>query len=390
MPRAEDSENGSFGLATPTLGARSWEQNSSDTTFGLELFIVVDELSNPASLKSTADSRLALRRLAHHERYQFLLELARRTGLESGTADAGLDAVITKADADRTALQGRAGGLVVARNRPKTGAHSDGRPPSVTVYLDECGSHTPRASEKYGAFVLAAIIVKDEAYLELNAGWKQWKNDTFGADVILHEPDLRRGQKAFWFDGDYVRRLAAVRSLSNKLDMMDFTAVASVVHLPGYLRYYKEGPVDAILPHNLYLMSLDFILERIVMILESMFGGAKARIIAESRGAKEDAVLQYEFVRLMLDGTSYISDAWFRHQLEPAITFRTKADNITGLQLADLMARPCGDKVLDPASTPERWPHFRTKLAPGQETAHSILGLKIFPWADDFDNLWTS
>ena len=49
-------------------------------------------------------------------------------------------------------------------------------------------------------------------------------------------------------------------------------------------------------------------------------------------------LLQYEFTRLMLDGTSYIGDSWFRHSLRPGITFEGKDTNNTGLQLADLLA----------------------------------------------------
>ena len=126
------------------------------------------------------------------------------------------------------------------------------------------------------------------------------------------------------------------------------------------------------------------------MILESQFNCASAHIIAEARGSREDALLQYEYVRLLLDGTSYISPSWFRQQLTPAIEFRTKEDNCSGLQIADLLARPCGEKIINNLSTPDRWPEFREKLCLGQETAHSILGLKIVPWHERYIDIWKS
>ena len=137
-------------------------------------------------------------------------------------------------------------------------------------------------------------------------------------------------------------------------------------------------------------MALDFLLERIVLALETHFNGAYGHIIAEARGPREDALLQYEYVRLHLDGTSYISPSWFRQQLAPSIEFKIKKDNISGLQIADLLARPCGEKILDPSSSPVRWPQFRGKLCPGQETAHSILGLKVVPWGQRYADIWKS
>ena len=104
----------------------------------------------------------------------------------------------------------------------------------------------------------------------------------------------------------------------------------------------------------------------------------------------EDALFQREYARLLIDGTSYVSSAWFRQQLRPGIEFRTKQDNVSGLQLADLLARPCGEKVLNPDQAPERWSVFREKLCPGQETAHSILGMKVVPWGDKYRNVWRS
>jgi hypothetical protein len=137
-------------------------------------------------------------------------------------------------------------------------------------------------------------------------------------------------------------------------------------------------------------MALHFVAERLAIALDKLFGGGRAHVVAESRGPKEDALLQYEFARLQLDGTSYVSASFFRQQLCPGIDFRDKKRSETGLQFADLLARPCAEKVLDPASTPARWPELRSKLCPTQETANSILGLKIIPWDERYVEVWKS
>ena len=174
------------------------------------------------------------------------------------------------------------------------------------------------------------------------------------------------------------------------IESLEFHLIACVLHRSDYRADYGDHAMDPSLPNHLYMMMMDFLMERVAIALETQFGGMKAEVVAEGRGAKEDALLQYEYARLHLEGTSYISPAWFRHALTPGITFEGKDSNDSGLQLADLAARPCGEKVIDPTSTPDRWPQFRDKLCPGKETQHSILGIKIVPWTERYEGLWKS
>jgi hypothetical protein len=239
-------------------------------------------------------------------------------------------------------------------------------------------------------FVLAGIVVPQDQYPDLARRWRQWKKATFGSGkVIFHEPDFREGLGPF--AGTSEERARMRQALAKVITELDFAAIACVVHRSEYKTWLAGYPSpDSSLPSHPYLMTLDFLAERLVMVLDGQFKAARAQMVAESRGPKEDALLQLEFARLFIDGTSYVSAGWFRHQLEPGIIFRAKSANMGGLQLADLLARPCGEKVLNPASTPERWPEFRAKLCQGQETKHSILGLKILPWDGRYEGLWKS
>lgn len=186
------------------------------------------------------------------------------------------------------------------------------------------------------------------------------------------------------------RGAALVESLRKFLETTELNVVACAINRIEYRKTAAPDPLDATLPDHMYLFAMDVLFERIAMVLDAKFPGGRAEVIVESRGPREDALLQYEFARLHLDGTTYIGDAFFRARLCPGITFHAKTQNCTGLQLADLVARPISEKVADPASTPERWPEVRTKLCPGQETKHSILGLKIAPWSEDYEGLWES
>jgi hypothetical protein len=262
---------------------------------------------------------------------------------------------------------------------------------TCTVFLDECGAHDLTAKAEFNAFVLAAVIVKDVDYPKLDQKWKEWKAANLGSpDRLIHEPNVRRGTGPFYFNGDGSKRAVVRRSLKEVITTLDFAAIACVVNRPEYIAETGFDRVDNSLPTHIYLMTLDFMTERLVMALERHCDGARARVVAEARGPREDALLQHEHARLQLDGTSYVSASWIRQQLAPGIEFKTKKDNCTGLQLVDLLARPCGEKVLSPSSTPDRWPEFRQKLCLGQETAHSILGLKFFPWHPKYENIWKS
>lgn len=55
------------------------------------------------------------------------------------------------------------------------------------------------------------------------------------------------------------------------------------------------------------------------------------------------------------------------------------------MQIADLLARPCADKVIDPTGEPARWKAFKPKLCTGRVTMNSILGLKIIPWDESYE-----
>ncbi len=256
------------------------------------------------------------------------------------------------------------------------------------VFIDECGPHSVAAPATFPVFTLAAVVVGRQHYDDvLDLQWRGWKATKLGSgDARVHEPDVRKREGRF--AGEH--GAAVVDSLRDFLEAAEFGVVACAINRVEYKKVAFPDPLDATLPDHMYLFAMDVLFERIAMVLDKRFPGGTAEVIVESRGPREDALLQYEFARLHLDGTSYIGDAFFRTRLRPGITFLGKTQNCTGLQLADLVARPISEKVADPAGTPERWPEVRTKFSPGKETKHSILGLKIAPWNEVYEDLWES
>lgn len=250
------------------------------------------------------------------------------------------------------------------------------------IYIDECGSHEPKiAADGYPAFVLAATIISDTDRPLINSRLHAWKRNYFVRDMIIHEADMRRQRGQYWAN----EPVGARNALYDTLRHLPFKCISIVIDRVAYTERSEEAGLDPILPAAIYNMALDFLCERIVMALAAEYGGAKGILIAEARGPAEDARLQHEFVRLQLDGTSYISEGWFRQQLSPSIVFHPKKANLIGLQIADLLARPCGDHVLGRES--ETWDLFKPKMVRSKYTLNTPLGIKIFPWNDEYLNI---
>jgi len=69
--------------------------------------------------------------------------------------------------------------------------------------------------------------------------------------------------------------------------------------------------------------------------------------MAESRGGKEDRRLKLSFRRLWEKGTDYVSFKLFQSVFTSReLKVKPKANNIAGLQLADLLAHPSRNEIL--------------------------------------------
>ena len=347
------------------------------------------EARSDEKLTASIEPRRLGQRIEHLEVAAAYLDLARHHHRQAFPDDQDeLAAAIEAARNDLGALHAQAGGRIWPRRRA-TGTGTKNPSKECFVFIDECGSHTVNVRKgEFGAFCLAAVLITRDEYEAFCDRWNRWKDATWGSSrVKIHEPDVRKRRGRFWCDGDRTQQELAVESLSRELTALQFTGIVVVIRRAAYASEFGRDSVDMSLPSHVYLMALDFLCERIALALNTEFADARGRLFAESRGPKEDAQLQQEFARLHIDGTSYISPSWFRRQLFPGILFHRKEDYFPGLEVADLLARPCGEKVLAPNSTPERWAELSPKLCRRQETAHSPLGLKIVPWREGFETL---
>lgn len=243
--------------------------------------------------------------------------------------------------------------------------HSD-----YLVFVDESGDHgLDTIDQGYPVFVLAFCIFKKTEYSNvLIPALQNFKFNHFGHDqVILHEIDIRRDQGDFSFLKSRDKKEAFLAELSEIVNAVPFSLVTTVIKKELYKQRYHA-------PDNPYHVALGFGLERVFYCLRANGGHVgKTHVIVEKRGKKEDAELELEF-RRVCDGGNYESA-----QLPFEIVFADKRSNSAGLQLADLVARPVGIKILRPEQQNRAYEVIETKFYRNNNGSFQGWGLKCFP-----------
>ncbi len=70
--------------------------------------------------------------------------------------------------------------------------------------------------------------------------------------------------------------------------------------------------------------------------------------MAESRGGKEDKRLKDSFSKLWEEGTEYVSPERFHNVFtSKQLKVKPKSNNISGLQIADIIAHPSRNEILN-------------------------------------------
>lgn len=121
---------------------------------------------------------------------------------------------------------------------------------------------------------------------------------------------------------------------------------------------------------------MSFIIERAIFYLDSLKqNNLSLTINIEKRGLKEDKKLAEHFQRILARGTGYMSaERMSKYHL--SINFKSKKENINGLQFADLVAYPIARHILEPERINPAFDVFKAKF---YTAAGKRYGLKIFP-----------
>jgi hypothetical protein len=157
--------------------------------------------------------------------------------------------------------------------------------------------------------------------------------------VIFHRKEMMNCQDAFkvlknretaeLFDNDLLHHLSA----------WDYSEITVCIDKKKHKDAYVVWRYDP------YHYCLTILLERYVFFLNQ--NNAKGDVMAESRGGKEDMRLKASFEKLWGSGTEYVAPELFQNVLTSRqLKVKSKANNIAGLQIADLVAHPSRNEIL--------------------------------------------
>lgn len=238
------------------------------------------------------------------------------------------------------------------------------------VYVDESGDHSLASIDAtYPVFVLAFCVFHKRHYAEkIIPAVEKLKFNYFGHDsVVLHEHEIRKQKGAFAFLSNRQVRTEFMERLSSIMEASNFILIACVVDKARISR--SDGTNS-----NPYDIGLGLCMEALrTFLAEKSQDEYKTHVVVECRGKKEDAGLELEFRRLCDN-----------RQLPFDVVFADKKTNLTGLQLADLVARPVGLNYIRPAQANQAFDMLKRKFfcdggRAGVGSGYEHVGLIVYP-----------
>lgn len=214
------------------------------------------------------------------------------------------------------------------------------------IYADESGSPILGSDiQDFPIFVLVFLIVGKAHYCDsIVPALQRLKFDFVGHDqLVLHERDIRRQNGNFAFlQVSATEREKFLNQISEIVAVAEFSLACTIIDKKRLALRYSR-------PWSPYDLALTFCMEKAAKHLcELGESGKTVDVIFEARGSNEDRHLELEFRRIA-DGTPRVGSPSFQvSQFEWRPHFADKRTNSSGLQLADLSARPLGLRYLRP------------------------------------------
>ena len=234
------------------------------------------------------------------------------------------------------------------------------------VFADESGDHgLDKIDPKFPVFALVFCLISVSDYIKkVVPELQRFKFKTWGhSEIVLHERDIRKTKPPFDILRNQELRARFYEDLSALMTGIPMRIYAAVINKNGLRKRYGS-------PWNPYEIALLFCMERLLKtLLEEKQEGKLLHVLFEARGKREDEELKLEFRRICDNKGNW---GYKQPDFTP-ITFKPmfvkKATNSTGLQLADLIARPIAKSALHPKQTNRAYEIIRPKLE----------GYKCFP-----------
>jgi hypothetical protein len=228
------------------------------------------------------------------------------------------------------------------------------------VYIDESGDHNiENIDPKYPIFVITfCCFNKDEFINQVTPALQGLKIKYFGHDqIVLHETEIRKNKKPFQFSEiDKSLRESFLFELSEIIENIPFTIVSVVIDKKELKSRYNK-------PYNPYHLGLRFGLEKLNEIFSNKNQeGKEISLVFEKRGKNEDRDLEKEFFEICSNREQFGYKQVDYAKVIYKFALADKKSNSTGLQIADLIARPIGLNYLRPSQSNRAYDGIFSKI----------------------------
>jgi len=214
------------------------------------------------------------------------------------------------------------------------------------IYIDEVGNHDLKnvdgPNERFLSLT-GVVFELDYVRKMLFPQVEGLKNKYFHSHpddpVIFHRKEMINYKNAFSILRDEKIHEAFDNDLLGLLQELDYTVLTVVIDKKQHKDQYLTWHYDP------YHYCLKIIVERFVLFLESK--NATGDVMCESRGGKEDRRLKESFHKIYIEGSEYIPNTRFQSVLTSSqLKVKPKTNNISGLQIADMIAYPSYKRLL--------------------------------------------
>lgn len=208
------------------------------------------------------------------------------------------------------------------------------------LYLDEHGtdSMTRLDLEKKRYLSITGVMMKvdhsrDYLVPTLNRIKAELLDEDPDAPICLHRTDIRQAKGPFGklASADVRARFdEEILGVMREAEYTVITVFLDKLAMDAKFHWERTHP---------YHFLMEVLMEKYALCLERR--RSTGDIMPEARGNHQDAALQAEFSRVREHGTRYMPKSSIVSVIpSKSLKFRTKRDNVAGLQLCDLLAHP--------------------------------------------------
>jgi len=240
------------------------------------------------------------------------------------------------------------------------------------LYIDEVGNPDfGSCHDDNHRFLSLTGVILDVEYVQdiVHPQMEQLKCEFFDhhpdEPLVLHRKEILNAKPPFHsLKEDHIRKTFDSAFL-NLLKTWNYTTLTVCIDKRSHMEKYGEWKFEP------YHYCLEILLERYLYFLGSK--DVRGDVMAESRGGREDRKLKEAYQKLWDEGSHFVGPTRFQSIFtSKQLKIKAKANNISGLQLADLIAHPSRNEILHERGLLDR------QLAPFAKNVITILQGKYY------------